>query len=143
MKLTSEDFEDGDMIPAKFTCDGDNISPQLSWADEPGETKSFALSCIDPDAPIGDFVHWLIYDIVSGTKEIGRGGPVPGKEVKNGFGRERYGGPCPPSGTHRYIFTIYALGAERLEGIKKKNFLSKVKENTIDSTTLTGKYSRS
>ena len=143
MKLTSEDFEDGGMIPAKLTCDGENISPQLSWTDEPGGTKSYALSCIDPDAPIGDFIHWLIYDIDSNVKEIGCGGPVPGKEVKNGFGREKYGGPCPPSGTHRYIFTIYALDVEHLEDVKTKNFLKKVKEKTIGSTTLTGKYSRS
>ena len=142
MKLISEDFENGGDIPQKFTCKGDNISPQLSWTEEPDGVKSFALSCIDPDAPVGDFIHWLVYDIGGNVKVIDRGGPVPAQEVKNGFGKKSYNGPCPPSGTHRYVFTLYALDAEHLEDVKRKNFLKKVKEHTITSVELIGKYSR-
>jgi hypothetical protein len=143
MKLLSEDFEENGYIPAEFTCDGDNISPHLEWMDEPEGTKSFALTCIDPDAPMGDFIHWLVCDISRDAKWIPRGGPVPGEGVKNDFGKRSYGGPCPPSGVHRYEFTLYALDTEHLEDATKKNFLDKVKEHTIDSSKLTGKYSRS
>jgi len=142
MKLISEDFEDGGDIPPKFTCNGDNTSPQLSWTEEPEGVKGFALSCIDPDAPVGDFIHWLVYDIGENVREISRGGPVLGQEVKNGFGKKSYNGPCPPSGTHRYVFTLYALDTGHLEDVKRKNFLEKVKEHTIKSVELIGKYSR-
>ena len=110
MQLTSPDFENGTLIPKKFTCDGDDINPTLFIENIPAETKSLALIVDDPDAPIGTWVHWVVYGIpvVSRIDEDS----VPGTQGKNDFGRGDYGGPCPPSGTHRYFFKIYALDTE-------------------------------
>jgi len=142
MKLVSNDFENNGMIDSRFTCDGKDISPHLKWEEVPSGTKSFALSCNDPDAPIGDWIHWYVHTIPSDVNEITQGGPIPGIEVKNDFGKTSYGGPCPPSGTHRYFFRVYALDVEKLEGVKKKNFREKVKEHTIESAELIGLYKR-
>ncbi len=125
MELKSKDFQNNQNIPTVHTCDGRDISPQLSWSGAPpGETKSYALTCIDPDAPMGDFIHWLIYDIPAAATSIPRGGPLPtgAQEVQNDFGKESYGGPCPPSGTHRYFFTIYALNTGQLKKVTKAIF---------------------
>ena len=107
MELFSQNFQHQEKIPSTYTCDGKNISPALSWSDVPKETSSFALSVIDPDAPGGNFIHWLVYDIPQNISHIPEGGPLPenSKELTNDFGRRTYGGPCPPSGTHRYFFT--------------------------------------
>ena len=143
MRLKSKDFEDNTMIPSKFTCDGDDISPQLSWEDVPEGAKSFALSVEDPDAPRGTFVHWLVYDIPGTTVRLGEGSlPPEARQVTNDFSREDYGGPCPPSGTHRYIFTIYALDIDHLEGVSKRDFKRVVEARTIDKAKLTGLYKR-
>ncbi len=143
MEIKSNDFSNNSMMPALYTCDGRDISPQLSWSNFPKETKSFALSVIDPDAPRGDFVHWLIYDIPKEENNIPRGGPIPNgtKEAENDFRRMQYGGPCPPSGTHRYFFTIYALDIEHLDDVNKGNFISKVNGHKIDSAQIIGLYS--
>ena len=90
MKIESNDFEDGSTIPAKFSCDGKDINPHLSWQDAPDEAKSFALIIEDPDAPGGTFVHWMVYDISADKKEI-KQDSVPGKQVQNDFGKEDYG----------------------------------------------------
>jgi len=143
MKLKSKDFEDNGNIPSEFTCDGKNISPQLSWEDVPAETKSFALSVTDPDAPGGTWIHWLVHDIPKDVRSIDRGSlPKGAKQVENDFGRKNYGGPCPPSGTHRYIFTIYVLNAERLEDVNERNFLDKVEKHTLGKAVLKGLYKR-
>lgn len=144
MKLISNDFKNQERIPALHTCDGKNVSPHLSWSEAPKETKSFALSCIDPDAPGGDFIHWLIHDIPANINEIAQGGPIPkgAKEIPNDFGKTSYGGPCPPSGTHRYIFIIYALKKDRLEGVTKRSFKEIVKSHSIGKAELVGLYSR-
>jgi len=143
MKLKSKDFVDNGSIPAEFTCDGRNISPQLSWEGVPEETKSFALAVTDPDAPGGTWIHWLVYAISKELREIERGGlPEGAKEVENDFGKRRYGGPCPPSGTHRYFFTLYALDTEHLEGVNKRNFLDKVEEHSIQKAAIKGLYRR-
>jgi Raf kinase inhibitor-like YbhB/YbcL family protein len=143
MKLKSKDFLDNSSIPPEFTCDGRNISPQLSWEDVPEATKSFALSVTDPDAPGGTWIHWLVYNISNELREIERGGLPEGTgEVVNDFGRRSYGGPCPPSGTHRYFFTIYALNTEQLEGLNKRNFLDKVEKHTIEKAVIKGLYRR-
>ena len=142
MKLMSKNFTNNGKIPSEFTCDGNNISPHLSWEDVPEKTKSFALSVSDPDA-IGGWIHWLVCDIHKINKEIKKGGlPIGTKEVENDFGKKPYGGPCPPSGTHRYIFTVYALNTEHLENINKHNFQIKVDEHTIEKATITGLYKR-
>jgi len=143
MKLISKDFENNSGIPPEFTCDGRDISPQLSWSDFPKETKSFALSLEDPDAPMGTFIHWLVYDIPKNVNNIPRGTlPAESKQLQNDFGNEEYGGPCPPSGTHRYIFMIYALDVEHLEDVNKHNFFSKVEEHIIEKAKLIGLYKR-
>jgi Raf kinase inhibitor-like YbhB/YbcL family protein len=143
MKLKSKDFVDNSSIPSEFTCDGRNISPQLSWTDVPEETKSFALAVTDPDAPGGTWIHWLIYDISKELREIEQGTlPKGTKEVENDFRRKSYGGPCPPSGTHRYFFTVYALDIEHLEGVNKRNFFNTVEEHSIEKAEIKGLYKR-
>lgn len=142
--LRSSDFEDDGKIPPKFTCDGENISPQLSWENVPDGTKSFALSVVDIDAPGGTFIHWLVYDIPGDVREIKQGGlPAGAKQVRNDFGVEEYRGPCPPHGTHRYIFTLYALDVERLEGVNKNNLFKIIGEHSIGKAELTGLYTSS
>ncbi|MCF8309050.1 MAG: YbhB/YbcL family Raf kinase inhibitor-like protein [Bacteroidales bacterium] len=142
MKLTSSAFNHEDFIPEKYSCKGDDINPELKWENVPENTKSFALSCKDPDAPIGTFVHWLVYDIDKDRREIGEN-TVPGKQVKNNFGKENYGGPCPPSGTHRYYFTIYALDVEKLGAISTMDeFDSEVEKHTLDKAVLMGNFKR-
>jgi Raf kinase inhibitor-like YbhB/YbcL family protein len=115
MKLFSPAFEEGGMIPPKYTCDSEDVSPPLEWADVPPAAKALALIVDDPDAPRGTFVHWLIFDIPTSENGLTEGVGVPGPEAgggrqgRNGFGKLGYGGPCPPSGTHRYFFRLYAL----------------------------------
>jgi len=143
MKLKSEDFVANSSIPSEFTCDGRNVSPHLSWEDIPEETKSFALSVTDPDAPGGTWIHWLVYDISNELRKIERASlPEGAKEVVNDFGKRPYGGPCPPSGTHRYFFTLYALDTEHLEGLNKRNFLDIVEKHTIEKAVIKGLYKR-
>ncbi|MFO8020442.1 MAG: YbhB/YbcL family Raf kinase inhibitor-like protein [Promethearchaeia archaeon] len=141
MQLTSQDFDHNEEMDSKFTCDGDDISPHLKWDDVPNGTKCFAVSCNDPDAPAGDWVHWYVYNIPDDTREIAQNGPVPGKQAKNDFGKKEYGGPCPPSGTHRYFFRVYALD-EELKGVKKSNFKKKVKQHTLEKAEMIGLYTR-
>lgn len=109
----------------------------------PAETKSFALSVTDPDAPGGTWIHWLVYDIPKDVRSIDRGSlPEGAKQAENDWGRREYGGPCPPSGTHRYIFTIYALDTEHLEGVSKRNFFDEVEKHTLEKAVLKGLYKR-
>jgi hypothetical protein len=143
MKLLSEDFKENEVIPSRFTCDGEDICPQLYWGDVPGGTRSLALSVTDPDAPGGTFIHWLVYDIPKDISRMERGGlPAGAKQVKNDFGRERYGGPCPPSGTHRYYFRLYSLDTDRLEKITRTNFFQVVEKHAIAKAELMGRYKR-
>jgi Raf kinase inhibitor-like YbhB/YbcL family protein len=143
MKVMSNNFSDKGSIPSEFTCDGKNVSPQLSWSEVPSETRSFALGVSDPDAMGGDWIHWFVHDIAKDVRSIEKDSvPSGAKEVENDFGKRPYGGPCPPSGTHRYVFTIYALDIEHLDGVNKRNFISKVEEHTIDKAAITGLYSR-
>ncbi len=110
MRLSSPAFANGRLIQEKYTCRGDNISPQLQFIDPPESTKSFALIMHDPDAPDGDWVHWTVWNIdpkASGIPEAG--GLVGSVEGITSFGRAGYGGPCPHSGTHHYYFDLYAL----------------------------------
>src|SRR3990167_1037537 len=113
--LKSQAFKGGDLIPDKYTCEGPDVSPPLRWNDPPRETHSFALIADDPDAPMGTWVHWVVYNIPAGERGLDEN--VPKQErLPNGamqgmtdFHRVGYGGPCPPSGTHRYFFKLYAL----------------------------------
>jgi Raf kinase inhibitor-like YbhB/YbcL family protein len=116
----------------------------LYWEDVPEDAKSLALSMTDPDAPSGTFIHWLVYNMPQGIRRVERGGlPAGATQVRNDFGRERYGGPCPPSGTHRYYFKLYALDTDRLEEkITRRNFFEVVQKHMIGSAELMGRYRR-
>jgi len=150
IKITSSAFTEGGMIPAKYTCDGADVSPPLQWEEVPQGTKSIALISDDPDAPMGTWVHWVLFNMPADTKELAENIP-PEETLRNGakqgisdFGRIGYGGPCPPSGTHRYFFKIYALDMElRLEASSNKHQLLKAMEGHILAQgELIGKYKR-
>jgi len=150
IKITSSAFEDGGMIPAKYTCDGADVSPPLRWDAVPEGTKSIALICDDPDAPMGTWVHWVLFNLPAEVNELAENIPAD-KILPNGarqgvsdFGRIGYGGPCPPSGTHRYFFKIYALGIELgLEaGANKRQLLKAMEGHILAQGQLIGKYKR-
>ena len=142
MKLVSKDFVNNGSIPSEFTCDGRNVSPHIAWENAPDGTKSFALSVTDPDA-IGGWNHWLVYNIPKKVNDIEKNRkPEEALEVENDFGKKTYGGPCPPSGTHRYFFTVYALDVEHLEGVNKRSFFDRVEEHTIEKAEIMGLYKR-
>jgi len=142
MELYSNAFTQEEFIPDKYSCRGQDINPELHWENVPEGTKSFALSIKDPDAPIGTFVHWLVYDMDKDTHHIPED-TVPGKQVKNNFGKEAYGGPCPPSGIHRYYFRLHALDVESLGHISSMDeFDKKVEEHTIARAELMGKFEK-
>ena len=117
LELTSDAFVNGQSIPAKYSCTGKNISPALAWNEPPAGTQSFALIVDDPDAPMGTWVHWVLFNIPADTRNLQEDLPITGKNVdpnaiyvgKNSSGNTGYDGPCPPSGTHRYYFKLYAL----------------------------------
>lgn len=142
MLLSSPDFEPGAVIPKKFTCDGADINPTLIIEGIPPGTKSLALIVEDPDAPGGTFVHWVVYNIpvVSRIEEAS----IPGTQGLNDFAKMDYGGPCPPSGTHRYFFTLYALDVElALGGGVDKNTLEKaMRGHILGQAELMGVYTR-
>lgn len=148
--ITSTAFKQEGMIPSQYTCDGADISPQLAWTNVPDGVKSFALICDDPDAPVGDWVHWVIYNLPADAREIAEklnnveklpNGALHGKNDFNKFG---YGGPCPPGGTHRYFFKLYALDTVlNLTGaVTKKTLLEAMKGHILAQGELMGKYKR-
>ncbi|MFX1274142.1 MAG: YbhB/YbcL family Raf kinase inhibitor-like protein [Promethearchaeota archaeon] len=142
MKLISNDFKHNGLMDGKFGYKNKNISPHLKWDKVSPKVKSFALSCNDHDAPAGDWIHWLIINISASIREIPQGGPVPGTELMNDFGKKGYGGPAPPSGTHRYFFKIYGLDTNKLEGVIKKNFFEIIDDHTIDTAELIGLFKK-
>jgi hypothetical protein len=148
--ISSSAFVEGGMIPAKYTCDGQDISPSLSISGIPEKAKSLALISDDPDAPRGTWVHWVLYNLPPDTKELPENMPDDEK-LKNGarhavtdFGSFGYGGPCPPSGTHRYFFKVYALDMVlRLSGkVKKTDVEAAMKGHVLADGQLMGKYKR-
>jgi len=142
MELHSNAFKQKEFIPDKYSCRGADINPELTWENVPEGTQSFALSVKDPDAPIGTFVHWLVYDIDKDARKIEENS-IPGKQVKNNFGKEDYGGPCPPSGVHRYYFRLHALDIESLGKIKSmEEFDQKIDQHTIAKAELMGKFEK-
>lgn len=150
MEIKSSSFNHEDMIPAKYTCDGQNISPPLSWSGAPEKTKSFTLICDDPDAPAGTWVHWVIFDIPAKVNSLpektSRQEEIKGlgKNGKNTSGRYGYDGPCPPSGTHRYYFKLYALDTmlNKKAGLTKEDLLAAMKGHILSEAQLMGKYKR-
>ena len=150
IKITSPAFKENDLIPHKYTCDGQDISPPLQWESVPEETKTIALISDDPDAPMGTWVHWVIFNLPADTKELAANIP-PDKILPDGarqgtsdFGKIGYGGPCPPGGTHRYFFKIYALDKEiELDaGAAKSDLLNAIQGHIIAQGQLIGKYKR-
>ena len=141
MKLTSSDFEHMEKIPTKFTGDEQNINPNLEISNIPENTKSLVLIFYDPDAPTGIWVHWLVWNISPKTSLISENS-IPGIQGKNSWGRNDYGGPMPPSGTHRYFFKLYAL--DKVLDLKKdsnKQELEKdIQNNILDKVKLIGLY---
>lgn len=153
MRLTSEAFEDGGTIPRRYTCDDEDVSPALEWEGAPEGTVSFALVVHDPDAPRGDWVHWVIYDIPAHfdglPEEIGPARRLDNlgeaAQGKNDFGRIGWGGPCPPPGKpHRYVFTLSALGARLgLEpGANREKVEEAARNHALAKATLTGRFGR-
>ena len=143
MKINSKDFQHGGMIPRIFTCQGKNITPQLAWSGVPSEAKSLVLIVDDPDAPMGTWVHWLVSDIDPTYTSIERDSvPLGAVQVNNDFRKPDYGGPCPPSGVHRYFFKLYALNVEKLGAGDKKRFYKLVKNHALARAVLMGKYTK-
>jgi Raf kinase inhibitor-like YbhB/YbcL family protein len=150
--ITSDAFLEGEAIPTKYTCDGDNLSPDLRWSDIPPNTKSLALICEDPDAPSGTFTHWILFDIPPTVTELPEGvsaadrlanGAVQGQ---NDFKRIGYGGPCPPpnDSEHRYHFRIYALDTElQLQGgARREDVVPAMVGHVLATGHLMGTYKR-
>jgi Raf kinase inhibitor-like YbhB/YbcL family protein len=145
MKITSAAFQNGGNIPSKFTCDGADTNPPLRFEGAPAEAKSLVLIVDDPDAPSGLFTHWLVWNMDAKTTEIAEGGGSSiGTQGKNDFGKLGYGGPCPPSGTHRYYFKVFALDnqLDLAAGSKRAQLDSAMKGHVIAQGELMGRYSR-
>jgi Raf kinase inhibitor-like YbhB/YbcL family protein len=144
MKITSSAFQEGGNIPSKFTCDGSDTSPPLQITGVPSEAKSLVLIADDPDAPSGLFTHWLIWNIPPQTNSISEGSAPKGVHGTNDFGKPDYKGPCPPPGTHRYSFKIYALDRELdlRGGAKRSQLDAAMKGHVVAQGVLVGRYAR-
>lgn len=150
IKVTSSAFAEGGMIPKQYTCDGKDVSPPLAWDGVPATAKTIAIICDDPDAPMGTWVHWVLFNLPASTKELTENVPTKkvlpngAKQGTNDFGRIGYGGPCPPGGTHRYYFKVYALDCElKLDaGATKAQLLKAMEGHVLAEGQLMGKYKR-
>ncbi len=145
LTVTSSAFSDGNAMPSRYSCDGDDINPPLSFAGVPAEAESLALVVDDPDAPVGTWVHWVLWNIPPHTREIGENSvPAGVRQGLNDWKRNDYGGPCPPSGSHRYVFKLYALDSRLdLPAATTKKALEKAMEGHILATgELIGRYRR-
>ncbi len=151
LQITSTAFSPGEMIPKKFTCDGPDVSPQLAWNDPPVGTEGFALIADDPDAPVGTWVHWVLYDLPASARMLAEGVakqeqlPSGARQGRNDFGKIGYDGPCPPPGKpHRYFFKLYALDAEPnlKAGATKADVERALKGHILGQGELIGRYGR-
>ncbi|MEM3126574.1 MAG: YbhB/YbcL family Raf kinase inhibitor-like protein [Candidatus Woesearchaeota archaeon] len=142
MKLTST-FGNNQLMDSKYTCDGEDVSPELRISNIPPNAKSLALIMDDPDAPMGTFVHWVVWNIAP-TKTVIKEGEEPAMRGRTNFGKLGYGGPCPPSGTHRYFFKLYALDSQinLKEGATKAELEKAMQNHIIAKTELVGLYKR-
>ena len=148
-QLTSPAFSSEGNIPRQFTCQGQDVSPELTWKNAPTGTRAFALIVHDPDAPrAGGFTHWVVYNLPATVHQLTqayyskvKAAPL-GRQGQNDFGKLSYGGPCPPSGTHRYYFYLYALDAElKLQpGASKDDVEGAMKGHVLGKAELMGKY---
>ena len=151
MQLTSTAFTDGAPIPAKYTCEGQDVSPPLKWSGVPAEAKSLALIADDPDAPVGTWVHWVLYDLPPAVAELSEDVPKTqtlrggARQGHNDFNRPGYGGPCPPPGKpHRYFFKLYALDKtlDLQPGATKKDLERAMADHLLAQAQLMGTYQR-
>jgi Raf kinase inhibitor-like YbhB/YbcL family protein len=146
LQVKSPAFTDGQTIPTRYTCDGENISPPLEWSGQPKDTKSVAVICDDPDAPSGTFTHWVLYNVPSDTHRLSEGSPGTGVEGRNSFEQTGFGGPCPPSKdrAHRYIFRVYALDVESLgrPGMSQEDVEGAMRGHILAKGQLMGRYQR-
>ncbi|HEY9738447.1 MAG TPA: YbhB/YbcL family Raf kinase inhibitor-like protein [Trichocoleus sp.] len=150
MHLHSPEFSTGGFIPFKYTCDGENVSPPLSWDSPPEGTQSFALILNDRDAPDGHFTHWLVYNLPGNLREMPEGWgnhdhlPNGIKQGKNDFGETGFGGPCPPEGTHRYFFKLHALDqpVDLPAGATKEDLKQAMEGHILSSVELMGRYGK-
>ena len=150
-ELRSSAFAPSGMIPEKYTCDGPDLSPALDWTDVPEGSKSLALICDDPDAPVGTWVHWVLFNLPPSINGLPEGIPPTekieqgGSQGMNDFRKIGYGGPCPPPGEpHRYFFRLYALD-EKINlpsGASKKDLMRAMEGHVLGQTDLIGKYGR-
>jgi Raf kinase inhibitor-like YbhB/YbcL family protein len=145
-KLTSAAFENGKAIPAKYTCVDENILPALSWSNVPKGTKSFAIIMDDPDAPMGTWVHWVIYNIPGNLTSLREGAgaaDIKANDGLNSWDEKGYNGPCPPNGTHRYIFKIFALDKVFvISDMTKDRLLDAMKGHILDQAQLNGTFEK-
>jgi len=144
--ISSPDFAEGGSIPARFTCEGEDVSPALNIAGVPAGTRTLALVVEDPDAPSGTFTHWIVWNISVGVTRLAAGGlPAGAQQGTNEFGNVGYNGPCPPSGTHRYYFRLSALDAPlRLApGASREDFDAAIKGHVVASAEVMGRYAKS
>jgi len=148
--VTSSAFQEGEMIPRKYTCDGANVSPPVAWTGVPDGAKSIALISDDPDAPVGTWVHWVLYNLPLDSTGLAEG-IKPVEKLDNGarhglndFRKFGYGGPCPPGGTHRYYFKVYALNAvlELKPNATKADLVKAMEGKMLAQGQLIGKFTR-
>jgi Raf kinase inhibitor-like YbhB/YbcL family protein len=150
LELTSSAFIQGESIPVRYSCDGEDLSPPLQWGDPPKGTQSFALIMDDPDAPVGTWVHWVIYNLPAQIRAVEEGITADAeladgsRHGTNSWGRLGYGGPCPPSGSHRYFFKLYAVGVllDLEAGATKDELLTAMEGLILEQAELMGVYSR-
>ena len=145
MVLSSSAFENNGTIPSVYTCDGSGISPPLEISNTPKNTQSLALIVEDPDAPSGTVTHWIVWNIPPQKSQFVEGEKISYPQGITIFGKTGYGGPCPPSGTHRYFFKLYALDTvlDLGDGSTKDNLVQAMSGHILEQATLMGKYSRS
>jgi len=144
ISISSPAFQAGGDIPAKFTCNGTNVSPELQIGGVPNEAKSLALIVDDPDAPRALFTHWIVWNIDPKTTRVAENSaPTAGVQGTNDFGKRNYGGPCPPSGTHRYFFKIFALDTklESKPGARRAELDAAMRGHVLAQGELMGRYS--
>ena len=144
MKIFSPAFQHNQTIPSKFTCEGEDKNPALAISDVPADAKTLALIVDDPDAPGKTWVHWVVFNIPPTLQQISENS-IPGKQGMNDFGRLNFGGPCPPSGEHRYFLKLYALDTtlNLKEGVTKKQVEAAMQGHILSQAELIGLYKKS